>query len=94
MLCSWSVKRAGGLDRAAAQRARRVPEQPDVDARQVERVPTLRQPPRRLAGLEVLRKPNRRPPDRVEVVHEILRGNDTKIGHAQPAGTRGGGVAV
>lgn len=45
----------GDLDHpAAAQRAGRVPEQPDVDARQVERVPAPRQPPRRLAGLEVL----------------------------------------
>ena len=46
--------RGNGLDRAAAQRARRVAEQPGVDARQVERVPAPRQAPRRLAGLKVL----------------------------------------
>jgi hypothetical protein len=52
--CCVLCSRGHGLDRAAAQRARRVPEQPGVDARQVERVPALRQAPRRLAGLEVL----------------------------------------
>ena len=44
----------GCLDRAAAQGAGGVPEQPAVDARQVERVAAHRQAPRALAGLELL----------------------------------------
>jgi hypothetical protein len=46
----------GCLDRAAAQGAGGVPEQPAVDARQVERVAAHRQAPRALAGLELLRR--------------------------------------
>jgi hypothetical protein len=80
-----------GLDRATTQWARGVPEQPDVDARQVERVPALRQAPRRLACLEVLQNQTT---DRVDVDHQKLLRNDTKLGHAQPAlpaSMRGGG---
>jgi hypothetical protein len=49
----------GCLDRAAAQGAGGVPEQPAVDARQVERVAAHRQAPRALAGLELLRRKDR-----------------------------------
>lgn len=45
-----------GLDRAPAQGAGGVPEQPAVDARQVERVAAHRQAPRAVAGFELLRR--------------------------------------